>query len=56
MKASWPMGTPRTFKPDADVAGRAARAEKLVLMGELSAAREALEGASVAPGTLRTLT
>ena len=31
------------------------RAEKLVSMGELSAARQALEGASVAPGTLCTL-
>ena len=33
----------------------AARAEKLVAMGELSAARQGLEGASVAPDTLRTL-
>ena len=30
-------------------------AEKLVSIGELSAARQALEGASVAPGTLHTL-
>ena len=34
---------------------RAARAEKLVHLGELSAGRQALEGAEVAPGTLRTL-
>ena len=33
---------------------RAARAEKLVHLGELSAARQALEGEVVAPGTLRT--
>ena len=33
---------------------RAARAEKLVHLGELSAARQALEGEAVAPGTLRT--
>ena len=35
---------------------RAARAEKLVHLGELSAGRQALEGAEVAPGVLRTLT
>ena len=34
---------------------RAARVEKLVHLGELSAGRQALEGAEVAPGTLRTL-
>ena len=34
---------------------RAARAEALVHMGELSAARQALEGATVAPGTRDTL-
>ena len=33
---------------------RAARAEKLAHLGELSAARQALEGDAVAPGTLRT--
>ena len=33
---------------------RAARAEKLVHLGEFSAARQALEGEVVAPGTLRT--
>ena len=42
-------------KQEDDVVRRAARAEKLVGMGELSAARQALEGASIAPGTLRTL-
>ena len=45
----------RRRQEDDDVAPRAARAEKLVSMGELSAARQALEGASVAPGALRTL-
>ena len=34
---------------------RAARAEKSAQLGELSAARQALEGDAVAPGTLRTL-
>ena len=34
---------------------RAAGAEKLAQLGELSAARQALEGDAVAPGTLRTL-
>ena len=33
---------------------RAARAEKLGHLGELSAARQALEGEAVAPGALRT--
>ena len=45
----------RRRQEDDDVVRRAARAEKLVSIGELSAARQALEGASVAPGTLRTL-
>ena len=45
----------RRRKEDDDVARRAARVEKLVSVGELSAVRQALEGASVAPGTLRTL-
>ena len=45
----------RRRQEDDDVVRRAARAEKLVSMGELSAAGQALEGASVAPGTLRTL-
>ena len=34
-----------------DVERRAARAVRLVQMGELSAGRQALEGAEVAPGT-----
>ena len=38
-----------------EVVLRAARAEKLAQFGELSAARQALEGDAVAPGTLRTL-
>ena len=38
-----------------DVAPRAARAMSLILMGEMSAARQALEGTAVPPGTLSTL-
>ena len=38
-----------------DVDARAACAEALVQLGELSAARQALEGASVAPGNTATL-
>ena len=38
-----------------EVVLRAARAEKLAQFGELSAARQDLEGDAVAPGTLRTL-
>ena len=38
-----------------DVERRAARAVRFVQMGELSAGRQALEGAEVAPGTRRTL-
>ena len=38
-----------------DIENRVARAETLVQMGELSSARQALEGASVAPGTNATL-
>ena len=38
-----------------DVESRAARAEALVHMGELSAARQVLEGAPLAPGTNATL-
>ena len=34
---------------------RAARAEKLVALGDLSAGRQALEGAAIALGTMRTL-
>ena len=34
-----------------DIALRATRAELLVQLGELSSAREALEGAALAPGT-----
>ena len=34
---------------------RAARAEKLAMVGELSAARQALESAELAPGNLNTL-
>ena len=45
----------RRKQEDDEVARRAARAEKLVAMGELSAARQALERASIAPGMLRTL-
>ena len=38
-----------------DEAQRAARALSRVQLGELSAARQALEGVAVAPGTLATL-
>ena len=38
-----------------DDAKRATRALSLVQVGELSAARQALEGASMAPGTIATL-
>ena len=38
-----------------DLERRAARAEMLVHLGELSSARQALEGASVAPGSDQTL-
>ena len=38
-----------------DLEVRAARAEMLVQMGELSSARQALEGASLAPGNRTTL-
>ena len=40
---------------DDDEARRAARAMSLTQMGEWSAARQALEGAAVAPGTMSTL-
>ena len=40
---------------DDDEARRAARAMSLTQMGELSAARQALEGAAVVPGTMSTL-
>ena len=42
-------------RPQDDHAQRAARALSLVREGELSSARQALEGASLAPGTLATL-
>ena len=45
----------RRQNPQHDMDRRAARAESLVQLGELSAGRQALEGASVAPGTRRTL-
>ena len=38
-----------------DISRRAARAERLALLGELSAGRQALEGATIAPGNLSTL-
>ena len=46
----------RSHRRDHDnVESRAARAEGLVHMGEFSAARQALEGAAVAPGNRETL-
>ena len=38
-----------------DISRRAARAERLALLGELSAGRQALEGATIAHGNLSTL-
>ena len=44
----------RRRRQDDEIAKRADRAQSLVQMGELSAARQALEGAAVAPGTEAT--
>ena len=49
------VSTRRRRRPTNSVAMRAERAKTLVQFGELSAARVALEGAEVAPGTLATL-
>ena len=38
-----------------DISQRAARAERLALLGEMSGGRQALEGATIAPGNLSTL-
>ena len=46
----------RRRRPGDDLESRAARAEMLVHLGELSSARQALEGAAVAPGCNQTLT
>ena len=45
----------RTRRAGNDIEFRAARAEALVQVGELSSAREALEGAELAPGNRATL-
>ena len=45
----------RRRRPADDLERRAARAEMLVHLGELSSARQALEGVSVAPGSDQTL-
>ena len=45
----------RRHSPQQDLDRRALRAEGLVQMGELSAGRQALEGASLAPGNRQTL-
>ena len=45
----------RRHRIDEDLEQRAARALALVQMGELSAGRQALEGAELAPGTQQTL-
>ena len=42
-------------QPRDDIANRATRDEMLVHLGELSSARQALEGAAFAPGTNATL-
>ena len=44
----------KTTRQSDDQESRAGRAEALVQMGELSSARQALEGASVAPGNEET--
>ena len=46
----------RRRRPGDDLESRAARAEMLVHLGELSSTRQALEGAAVAPGCNLTLT
>ena len=45
----------RNRRGHGDADHRAARAEKLAMVGELSAARQALESAELAPGNLSTL-
>ena len=45
----------RTRRPVDNVAKRAERAQTLVMMGEVSAGRQALEGAALAPGNMTTL-
>ena len=45
----------RLRRRSVDVERRAARAQMLVQLGELSSGRQALEAAEVAPGTLQTL-
>ena len=42
-------------RPADDVAKRAEGAQTLVMMGEVSASRQALEGAALAPGNMATL-
>ena len=49
------VSTRRRRRPTTSTAMRTERAKTLVQLGELSAARVALEGAEVAPGTLATL-
>ena len=45
----------RRRRPTDDLAARAELAQALVMMGEISSGRQALEGAAVAPGTDHTL-
>ena len=49
------QGSSRQVSPERALSHRLARAEALVHLGELSAARQALEGAEVAPGSVETL-
>ena len=49
------VGRRRRRRRGDDLERRASRAEMLVTMGELSSARQALEGAELAPGTNETL-
>ena len=54
-KASFPKSGAKTSPISDTVEARAVRAEKFVQLGEISAGRQVLESARVAPGTLATL-
>ena len=55
IKGSKTVAFLRDRRPADDQAARAERAQALVMMGEISSGRQALEGAAVAPGTDHTL-
>ena len=50
-----PSARPKRREAGSDLERQAARAEQLAALGELSAGRQALEGAAIAPGNMRTL-